>query len=93
MTAQPQPSELQINPRYVRLNPGQSFQFQAIGAHRVLWSCDGGTIEERGNYTAPAQFGRYTVTARSKGRIATAHVVVEGSGPHIPPGPHKPHNN
>ena len=82
---------LLVTPRQVALTPGQTQQYSASlpggGSTAVTWSVDGvvggsssaGTITGAGAYTAPAQPGTHTITARttdgSLSGDATAHIT------------------
>lgn len=75
-----------VSPTAATLEPGGSVSFTAIvtgaGSGDVMWSSSGGQLAPSGVsavFTAPAEVGAYTVTARSvadQGRWATATVTV-----------------
>jgi RHS repeat-associated protein len=57
-----------VAPNTVSLAKGATQAFTATvdgSSQGVIWSASGGTIDGAGNYTAPALFGTYTVTATS----------------------------
>ena len=81
---------ISVYPHEVTLAPGGTQEFTASvqGAREALvdWSASGGELVASGSsavFTAPAEVGEYTVTARSardRGRYASAVVSVEASG-------------
>ncbi|MCC7390488.1 MAG: hypothetical protein IT431_17180 [Phycisphaerales bacterium] len=55
--------QVRVSPGFVDLLPGASKQFTVTGATSIQWTATAGTIDQNGNYTAPATKGTYTVTA------------------------------
>ncbi|MBF0199883.1 MAG: hypothetical protein HQK66_00950 [Desulfamplus sp.] len=66
-----------VSPASITLMPLGETTFSAPGVSGVTWEADKGIIDQKGNYTAPAQLGRDTVTARdSLGNESAATVIV-----------------
>jgi hypothetical protein len=79
-----------VAPGTVTLEPGATQQFSATVNNTtnqaVTWTASGGSITAGGFYTAPAQPGPYTITARSKEdatKIGTASVAVGVPGVNV----------
>ncbi|MBI1754598.1 MAG: Ig-like domain-containing protein [Acidobacteria bacterium] len=75
--------EVSLTPEDAELKKGGSRTFVATVSGTdntaVTWSCDAGTVDANGNYTAPATFGTFTVKATSVADptvSATATIVV-----------------
>lgn len=74
-----------ITPANITLAPLATITFSTPGVSGVNWIAEKGTIDSKGNYTAPADLGKDTVTAKDNaGNEATASVTV-GNIPVITP--------
>jgi hypothetical protein len=64
------PRSVEISPAELQMFPGETRTFfvltTGLADPSVTWSADGGTIDQTGTFTAPAQPGRYLVSAASK---------------------------
>jgi len=95
-------SRIEVIPTSVSVAPGASVTFQAVGIDSnsdtvpvsVFWSASGGTIDQTGNWTAPAATGTYDIQA-SNGQFtdSATGVVSSGQPPPPPPGSRGPGAN
>jgi hypothetical protein len=73
-------SDIKIKPRFKRVNPGETVQFVAQGAEKVIWKVQGenvGEISSSGLFTATSP-GKAVVIAEQNGYEARAIVIVSG---------------
>jgi len=84
---------LQLAPASITLDPGQSMQFEfncnGADGNSLVWACTGGTVTQKGFYTAPIQLGTYSISLYSTAEpslVRTAKVVVSTPLIQITPG-------
>ncbi|MCK4581575.1 MAG: hypothetical protein KAU10_09490, partial [Dehalococcoidia bacterium] len=80
-----------VSPTNVNLEFGEQQQFTALGYDQndepmdppitPIWSTDGGTVTQSGQYTAPSSAGDYTVTAGTSGSSITGTANVHVTAP------------
>ncbi len=82
----PPPAQLRIVPEQVRVRPGSSVRFEATSGNRtasVAWSCDGGSVDGDGSWTAPMTEGTFHVVATSPMDSAVRAVATAVVSPDI----------
>lgn len=97
MERESRPARIEIRPKESVLKPHETRTFTLVAfdidgrevrASQPVWSATGGTIDERGTYTAGPSVGQYTIQAELQGLYAEARIRISEDAQ--PPMPERP---